>query len=183
MLALLLVCSFANADWDAGVAAYEAKDYKTALKEFKVLANDGGSGAQYALGVLHERGQGVIQDYKQAVKWYTLAAEQGSSGAQSNLGVLHERGQGVIQDYKQAVKWYTLSAEQGNNGAQYNLALKYSKGEGVIQDYVMAHMFANIAASNSHSPKFRDHLAKKMTPSQLEQAQQKAREWIEKHGN
>ena len=147
MLALLLVCSFANADWDAGVAAYEAKDYKTALKEFKVLANDGGSGAQYA------------------------------------LGVLHERGQGVIQDYKQAVKWYTLSAEQGNNGAQYNLALKYSKGEGVIQDYVMAHMFANIAASNSHSPKFRDHLAKKMTPSQLEQAQQKAREWIEKHGN
>ena len=59
----------------------------------------------------------------------------------------------------------------------------YANGEGVIQDNIMAHALTNIAASNGHSSEFRDVIAKRMTSSQLEQAQQKAREWIEKHGN
>ena len=50
------------------------KDYKTALKWFKLAAKQGDAGAQYNLGVMYEKGQGVPQDDKTAMKWYSLAA-------------------------------------------------------------------------------------------------------------
>ena len=84
-----------NADWDTGYEAYKAKDYKTALKEFKALACNGNPSSQYSLGIMYNYGEGVIQDYKQAVKWYTLAAEQGNSAAQFNLGNMYGDGRGV----------------------------------------------------------------------------------------
>ena len=101
LLSLFLACSFVNADWDTGYEAYKAKDYKTALKEFKALADEGGLLSQYALGFMYQDGEGVIQDYEQAAKWYTPAAEQGYSDAQLNLGSMYRKGEGegVIQDY------------------------------------------------------------------------------------
>ena len=64
-------------DFDKGVAAAQAGDFATALKEWKPLAEDGDSAAQYNLALMYNNGDGVPQDYKEAVKWYTLAAEQG----------------------------------------------------------------------------------------------------------
>ena len=128
-------------------------------------------------------GQGVPQDYKTAVKWYTLAAEQGNARAQFNLAVSFAKGQGVPQDYKTAVKWYTLAAEQGGAKAQHNLAVSFAQGKGVVQDYVYAHMWANIASSNGHDKggKVRDLAAGLMTPSQIEKAQDLARECVAKN--
>ena len=37
----------------------------------------GDAEAQYELGTLYEKGQGVVQDYKQAFHWYKKSAEQG----------------------------------------------------------------------------------------------------------
>jgi TPR repeat protein len=58
----------------------------------------------------------------------------------------------------------------------------YGMGKGVIQDRVYAHMWGNIAASNGNEDgaKLRDFAAKKMTPSQLEKAQDLARECVRK---
>ena len=86
------------------------------------------------------------------------------------------------QDYKAAVKWYRLAADQGIAKAQLNLGFMYDGGRGVLQDYVRAHMWYNIAASNGAAPKNRDLIAKEMTPSQLEEAQNLAREWVTKNG-
>ena len=79
---------------------------------------------------------------------------------------------------KQAVKWYRLAAEQGHADAQNNLGVTYAYGRGVIQDNVYAHMRLNIAASSGHeaAAKSRDNAAIQMTPSQLEKAQELARE-------
>ena len=131
---------------------------------------------------MYDQGKGVTKDYKQTIKWYTLAAEQGHRSSQFNLGNMHRTGQGIIQDYKQAVKWYTLAADQGHRVARHTLGIMYAAGQGVTQDFVVAHMLANISASNGMSSKLRDLIATEMTPSELEQAQQKAREWVEKHG-
>jgi hypothetical protein len=59
----------------------------------------------------------------------------------------------------------------------------YAKGRGVIQDNVYAHMWGNIAASNGNEKggKVRDLAAKQMTPSQLETAQNLARECVRKN--
>ena len=107
-------------------------------------------------------------------------AEQGYADAQFSLGIMYGQGQGVTQDYKEAVKWYTKAAEQGYAEAQNNLGLMYGQGQGLIQDYKSAHMWYNISAANGDSDavKNRDIIAKKMTPSQIEKAQDMAREWM-----
>ena len=112
-----------------------------------------------------------------------VKAEQGNANAQYLLGLMYNNGQGVIQDYKEAVKWYRLSAEHGNGEAQSNLGVMYDNGQGVVQDSVMAHMYWNIAGASGdeNAIKNRGIAEKKMTPSQITEAQKLAREWIKKH--
>ena len=162
--------------------AYETGNYETALRDWGTLAKEGNSSAQFNLGQIYLRGQGVPKDYKTAGKWYTLAAEQGDAGAQSNLGLMYDNGEGVPENDKTAVKWFTLAAEQGFVFAQFNLGAMYAEGNGVIQDYVRAHMWWNIAASQGDNvaTKNKDIVAKEMTPSQLEKTQELARECVRK---
>jgi len=174
--------SSASADFQKGFTAAQSGDYATALREWTPLAEQGDADAQYNLGLMYENRRGVPQDYKTAVKWYRLAAEQGYVNAQYNLGTMYRNGVGVSQDYKTAVKWYRLAAEQGDASAQNNLGAMYGLGTGVINDYIYAHMWGNIAASNGNEngAKVRDLVAKQMTPSQLEKAQDLARECVRK---
>ena len=74
-----------SADLQKGLNAYNKGDYATALREWKPLAEQGNADAQFNLGQMYRRGDGVPQDHKTAVKWYRLAAEQGYAFAQYNL--------------------------------------------------------------------------------------------------
>ena len=81
------------------------------------------------------------------------------------------------------MKWWKLAAEQGYADALFNLGAMYDFGTGVLKDYVYAHMWYNIAAisgKSKNASKNRDLLAKEMTPSQLEKAQDLARECVRK---
>ena len=169
-----------SADFAKGWVAYEKGDYKTALQEFQPLAEEGDVDAQSYLGAMYRNGEGVPQDYKEAAKWWKLSAEQGDEFAQYSLGQMYREGLGVLQDYKEAVKWYRLSAEQGNANAQHNLGVMYNGGYGVLQDYVRAHMWINIGASNGDelAPKNRDKVAKKMTPAEIQKAQDLAKKCL-----
>jgi TPR repeat protein len=84
-LAVILSLAFtplAAQDFQKGYAAAQAGDYATALQEWTPLAEAGDVDAQYNLGQMYRRGQGVPQDYAETVKWYRLAAEQGNADAQ-----------------------------------------------------------------------------------------------------
>jgi TPR repeat protein len=96
---------------------------------------------------MYDNGQGVPQDHAQALAWYLKAADQGDAGAQTNLGVMYGYGRGVPQDYVQAYMWFSLAASR-----------------------------ADLAAIRDTAIKNRDALAAKMTPSQIAEAQQRARE-------
>ena len=78
-------------------------------------------------------------------------------------------------------EWRPL-AEKGNADAQYLVGGMYATGQGVIRDWVFAHMWGNLAASNGNEGggKLRDAAATKMTPSQLEKAQDLARKCVPK---
>ena len=65
-------------------------------------AEEGDADAQYNLGVMYYKGQGLPQNIGTAVKWYTLSAEQGNVKAQYNLGMLYNKGQSIPQDFKAA---------------------------------------------------------------------------------
>jgi hypothetical protein len=168
-----------------GQAAYQKGDYATALKIYRLLAEQGNASAKTALGVIYEHGQGVPQDFVRAVIWYSEAAYQGDPDAQSNLGAMYANGRGVPQDYAQAVVWYRQAGERWNAGAQRNLGLMYEHGQAVPQDYVSAHMWLNLAAASratdpavrDQAAKERDMLAAKMTPAQIAEAQRLASTW------
>ena len=74
-----------SADLDKGKDAYSKKDYATALREWKPLAEQGDSRAQFNLGWFYHFGKGVPQNLSTALKWYRRAAEQGNVNAQKNL--------------------------------------------------------------------------------------------------
>ena len=97
------------------------QDYKTAVKWYRLAAEQGNADAQSNLGTMYDNGQGVPQDYKTAVKWYRLAAEQGYAIAQSNLGMMYDNGQGVPQDYVRAHMWFNIAAISGEseNASKY----------------------------------------------------------------
>ena len=169
-------------DYEKGVEAYDQRDYATALREFRPLAEQGHAAAQFELGAMYELGRGVPQDYAEAVKWYRKAAEQGHARAQYILGVMYAEGrQGVPQDYAEAVKWCRKAALQGYALAQLFLGHMYAEGLGVPQDYVLAHKWINLFAARggeAGDTAYRDFVASKMTPAQIAEAQRLAWEWM-----
>ncbi len=105
---LLTILPATAQDYEKGAAAAKRGDYATALMEWRPLAEKGHAVAQYNLGLMFRRGQGVPQDNTKAVKWCRRAAEQGLVSAQNNLGFMYERGRGVPKDYAKAVKWLRI---------------------------------------------------------------------------
>jgi len=161
------------------------QDYAEAAKWFRKAADQGYVEAQYNLGNLYREGQGVPQDYGETVRWHRKAADKGYAEAQTNLGTMYDLGLGVTQDYSEAVRWFRKAAEQGQAVAQDKLGVMYMKGLGVPQDYAQAHMWYNLAAAQGQKlgRKYRDLLAKQMTPAQIAEAQKLAREWKARSGS
>ena len=80
------------------------------FEEIKTKAEMGNSIAQFNLGVMYAKGEGVEKDYAEALKWFRKAAEQGNSVAQYSLGLMYYIGQGVEKDHVEAYAWYNLAA-------------------------------------------------------------------------
>ena len=117
-----------SADFQKGLNALAKKDYATALREWKPLAEQGHAPAQSGLGAMYFQGTGVSKDYKTAVKWFRLAAEQGHLLAQANLGWIHYKGIGVSQNHKIALKYHRLLLKNdAANKKQKDLARGYIK--------------------------------------------------------
>ena len=113
-VALMLAPAMGSAqDFDAGQAAFDARDYAVALHEWVPLAQQGDARAQNILGFMYEEGTGVPQDYALAMSWYRKAAEQGDAWSQGNLGLMYQFGKGVRRDYVSAHMWFNLASRNG----------------------------------------------------------------------
>jgi TPR repeat protein len=174
----------AEAQYNLGMMYYLGlgipRDYKEAIKWHKKAAELGNAKVQCVLGIMYHNGEGVPQDYKEAVNWYQKAAEQGYAIAQFGLGMMYYLGQGVPQDYKEAFKWYKKAAEQGIPEAQYSLGVMYLDGQGVLEDYVEAYKWFLLAAMNGNKEVqvVKENLRQRMTPNQIEEAQQRAKAFL-----
>ena len=130
----LVIAPSAWGDYQDGRKAYNRGDYATALKELRPLAEQGHAGAQYFVGYMYYKGQGVVQNGAEAVKWLRKAAEQGDVKAQLRLGMMFRLGSSVSKNYAEAEKWLRKATEQGDAKARYNLGYMYYRGEGVDQE-------------------------------------------------
>lgn len=181
-----------NAVNDVEVAerAYQAGDYRAALRLVQPLAQRGDGRAQTLLGLMNYHGRGLQKNDAQAATWFRRAADQGEPEGQFYVGVMYAEGNGVPQDYAEALKWYRLAAEQGEPRAQYNLGVSYSEGYGIGEDLVAAYMWFNLAASRfpaSEAARLRaatnnrDVVARQMSREQIAEAQRMSVEWSRKH--
>ncbi|MGH8489545.1 MAG: tetratricopeptide repeat protein [Gammaproteobacteria bacterium] len=167
-----------QADYEAGVYAYYRQDYETALREFKTVAAAGDENAQYNVGLMYLKGQGVPENPEEASRWFHRAAMQGQVDAQSFLGALHADGEGVHQDYSLAAYWLTRAADAGHPAAQCFLGQLYFDGLGVARDYVQAYVWFRLAEANGHreSRAWREKAETRMSAAQHEEGAQRVHE-------
>ncbi|HKQ10587.1 MAG TPA: hypothetical protein VJS85_05310 [Rhizomicrobium sp.] len=118
-----------------------------AVKFLAQAAEKGQAVAQYRLGTLYERGQGVAVDGIKAVHWYGLAATQGNRKAMHNLAVAYASGTGSKKNMAEAARWFAKAASLGLSDSQFNLAVLYERGDGVPQSLVDAYKWYSIAAA------------------------------------
>jgi uncharacterized protein len=102
------------------------------------------------LGSIYNEGVRVPQDYKLAISWYQKAAEQGAPIALLNLGAMYAKGQGVPQSYKDCYFWFILAAAKGDQEVRQEA----QKGRGLCEA--------------------------KLTPSSIEEVQERAAGYFEK---
>ena len=123
------------------------------------------------------------KDFKKAFEEWQPLAEQGDMLAQFYLGLIYGFGQGVEKDLAEAIRWWRRSAEQGNIAAQSNLGFMYKYGNGVPQDIVLAYMWSKIAATGgaSFAKTNLKVMSKEMTETDIQKAEQLAREWRASH--
>jgi uncharacterized protein len=103
-------------------------------------------------------------DYATALRLFRPLADQGNGAAQKALAIIND---------------YGFAATKGNATAQFSLGFMYQKGLGVPQDYVRAYMWFDLAAAQGTkgAAEWREHIAARMAPEQIAEAQKLAREW------
>lgn len=147
-------------------------------------ANNNDAMAQYFLGQMYRKGEGVNKNLIEAERWYRQSAEQGNTLAQYNLGWMFDVGAGVQRDIAQTLKWYTEAAGQGDKYAPFNMGTMYYRGEGVEKDFVKTYFWFDIAMANGNikAKKWRNRTAERMTSEQLAEAQKSLQQWRIKTG-
>ena len=177
LLTLVMLSSFSSV-W----ACYDQNlSYKVNLDNCIANAKKGSDKAQYSLGNLYLDMMSDIYDVEQAVKWYKKAAIQGNVEAQLALARMYSEGEDVNRDFKDAIKWYRLLVEQGGEHSKrhaFSLAFTYYKARNLVQ----AHMWMSIAEiKGSTSAQRVSRIAKRMTPSQLQESKKLLKVWLARH--
>ncbi len=145
---ILLLGAQAQPGFEDGLLAYHRGDHQVAMEIWRPLAEQGHASAQYSLGLLYYRGEGVLPDPKRAAKWYHKAAEQGDPDAQLNLGLMYAQGDGLKKNYTTAYKWFSLAF------------FHYPAGE-----------------HRDNAFRNRENVAAAMTAAQIEKAERLVRRW------
>lgn len=84
ILLSLITTSGCRQDVNKGIYAYNRGDYQEALGKWTPLAEQGHAPAQFNLGVMYDKGDGVHTDYIYARMWYNIAASLGNYNASQN---------------------------------------------------------------------------------------------------
>lgn len=111
------------------------RNRKTAIKWWKLAAEQGHTEAMFRVGMAYMLGKGVEKDKQEAARLWKIAADQGFAQAQYRLGLCYSQGDGIERNKDEALRWWKLAAEQGYGQARIALGKMYYEGDGVDQNY------------------------------------------------
>lgn len=165
---------------------YEAKlsakdNYNRCLKDAEL----GNAMAQYFIGQMYRKGDGVEENLEQALHWYKKAAEQGNRPALYNLGWMYDSGEGVPKDLNKALRWYEKAARLGDPYAPFNIGAIYYSGRDLPKDFTQALFWFDVAILNGNKKgqKWRAKLVEKLSPPQIEESADRLEVWKASNAN
>ena len=136
--------------WFKKAAAHIDQVVRLNMREGPIYDRPEFAPAQYNLGVMYAKDQGVRQNYKKAINYYQKAAERGHAEAQYTLGWMYYNGLGVEIDYTEAINCFRKAAYKGYIDAQYNVGVMYINGQGVEKDSFKAYKWLSLSAASNH---------------------------------
>lgn len=91
-------------------------------------AQEGNAEAQWRLGKLYAKGEGVPQSDANAKYWYEQAAVQKDIGIDvlEDLACLYMEEDGIPENQEKAIEWFERAAARGSTWAMCNLAAIYA---------------------------------------------------------
>jgi len=149
---MLAFTAKANATWQEGVAAFEAKNYAKAWEEFRPLENTEDSKYfLYYMGRMAQLGLGTEKNITKALEYYYKSAQQNDSRSAVEIGSIYFSGKDFTPDYPLAKQWFQYAASKGNPVAAYNLGVMYENGVGEPADIGKAFENYRISADKGYS--------------------------------
>jgi uncharacterized protein len=94
-----------------GAEAGIPQDFARAIRIYKLASTHGHPAAEYGLGIMRLRGQGMKAKPEQGLTWLSKAARKRYAPAQAYLGNLYWKGDNVVEDRTRALMWYILAQE------------------------------------------------------------------------
>ena len=120
--------------WQRGLALYDKHLFHRALHAWRRAGELGHAEAQYRLGLLYARGEGVLQSLPDAVAWYQRAAEQGQAEAQFQLGLIHLNGVKAASGPYSPENWLRAATHRDRTATQETFDLLFPNGVEVTAD-------------------------------------------------
>ena len=131
-----------------GIAAWQRKDFSTAVAIWRPLAERGDADAAFNLGQAYRLGRGVALDLASAQRWLARAAGSGHLDAQTTLGLLlFDSG-----DQAAGARWLKVASEAGEPRAMLVYGTALFNGDGVAKDPVLAYAYVSRAAAQGLGP-------------------------------
>ncbi len=112
------------------------RDDRNYIDAYSILtreSKDGNAEAQYCLGLMYARGQGITKDHGVAFTWFDKAFTNGYIGSAYFLGKMYLIGLGTTKDVAKAEEMFTTVADQDAR-ATYELGLLYFTDKDLSRD-------------------------------------------------
>jgi len=113
--------------YEQAMSLARKKNMTGAASLFRQAGEQGNRQAQYQVGLLYARGDGVKKDFIKAREWLYKAAIQGHPKAQFYLGQMYAFGDGGKKDNAKAVTWFWLATTMGDRYARDSLRVVTAK--------------------------------------------------------
>jgi len=88
----------------------------------KRAAVQGNAQAQFDLGLMYAKGDGVAKSEKKAFKWFHKSARNNHTEAKFYMGLSFAQGRGVRKQAQLARYWFKLAAKAGHRQAMAHLS-------------------------------------------------------------
>jgi hypothetical protein len=110
-----------------GAAGVIRQDFDRALRIYKLGTSYGHPAAEFGIGIMNLRGEGLKANPEQGMRWIMKAARKRYAPAEAQLGDLYWRGEFVRPDRIRAVMWYTLARETAQDDENPEIFERYNR--------------------------------------------------------